>query len=800
MKISGAFPVRWMAQDGEDGTDGFSVMVTPSPVVFETNSDGTVIEGTTSDTVGLAKITAKCGSETANVTFGSIVTMLNCSSCATDSANTTSTSLGVRLSKISTSSTTVGGRTLTVPETSGYAVVTVKLSCGKLSETRDVTIPFSVNVKQVLVQQYTTEESINQSVTSVKSDVSSLTTRTSTLETNTKSISATVSSHTSSIGTLTDDVSALEVQSDLISAKTRHSSYVNILSTDSDGKEDSTNYDAALSGNTTSKHGFYLRKAITKGNTYRFHAAVFSTKGGSKISSVVLKQGNTTLATLSAFSSLNAGTTRGDVEFTASADYAKGAAMTVEVTRASTGTGDSNTVFEFALLYDLEQYMLDTGFDIFGHTFQVTADNFIVLNNAGLTSLMLDSEGNLQVRGTINNDILVVDTHNEDNYLFDCPYNINETAGVTSRSDEKFVYNTANPPDKCLDLLRLPSVTIFGGMTATGFYLPSANAPVYMSDTTKYAPTHWCRTKTKYLRNGGAQWITFADLQMLLNRTFTFINRGKGLYIGLGTWYSLEEGVPVYDVAGGLAVLLGHGEFMTLTLKLDKQYGYIWEITGSSGDAACQTVERAFAGYASDWSLPINTECTLKAYGTPSGGTTSLTPVQAKRTYQYLSGSTYTTGTLLFSRCLGGTIKFYSSGGDVFGLINRTTDENGTTITDDILRGIPITKGAKHLSIRMNQGYEKDKTTWYSFGVRLILWSVVNSAVGMWAQSPRFNIIGNSDILELDLTEIFEDWSESTQYYIAMNVETFTGDRVGLETVSPATFTLLDLGLQITEY
>lgn len=612
-------------------------------------------------------------------------------------------------------------------------------------------------------------------------------------------------SNKSSIATLTSNVSKLSVEADRISAKTRQYIGINLLATDTALKTDSTAYSAELTAKGRSYHTFYPRTTLTKTNTYRLHLALISDKGGSKITSAVLRlRGTTILATLSELSgvTLNKGVTVANVDFTPSTTIAKGeTGLQIDLTIASVATGDTITLYDCALLYDLEQYMLDTGFDIFGHTFQITADNLLVRNNAGLSTLTLDSEGNLIVRGTINNDILTIDTHNEDSYIYDCPYNIDEVHGVVSRSAENISYNKTIAPDKCLDLLRLPSVTIFSGLTpdssgTCGFLLPYAVALV--QSTGSFTPQYWIRTKTRYLRTS-SQWMTFTDLRMLVNRTFTFINNGKPLCIGLGSWYYVDsKNTIAYSVNHGEdAVMLGHGETMTVTLHLDHTYGYLWEISGSSGDFATQAVERAFAGLEYDWSLPIGTTLALKTALTPSGGT-AIDPINAPRTYQYLSSS-LTTGTLLFSRATGGSMAFASSANG-YGLIGRETDKDGNAITSAVLRGIPITLGTRHLDILLNQGYYYNTTTWRSLGLRLILWSVSGTTLKAWAQSPRFAVIGNADLLQLDLTQIIASWSETLQCYLAINIEAFTGDNIGSGTITPANFSLQDLGLQITEY
>lgn len=588
----------------------------------------------------------------------------------------------------------------------------------------------------------------------------------------------------SEVATMQASVSALEVEADKISAKTRKYNGINILAADSAGKEDSTNTSADITASGTKTLTFYLRKAVTKGNTYRFHAELASQIGGSKATYLRLRYGSSTIlaSAITSSTSLSAGVAYYNADFTATADYAAGTVLYVYLYVGTVASGDTVTLLNCALLYDLEQYMLDTGFDIFGHTFQVTADNFIVLNNEGVRNLYLDTYGNLIVRGAVNNDTLWIDANNISSYLLSCPASVGEVAA--SRSGN-IVYSGGSVTSYCLDLFRVPSVVVLANnSTYNGFLLPSASGT-----------GGFCRTKTTYLSDA-ARWLTFADMRMLVGRSFTFINQGCNIMVGLGAFYYVEDGISNYTPWGnttsgqGTAIMLKHGEFITVTMRLDANYGYIWEIEGAYTGANGTTVESLFAGSDDNWNVPDQTSLTLGTYMTPSGGT-SLTSVYASRSYSYLNGSTWTSGTLRFSRCSGGTITTGSS--STFGLVAGDTS---TALTG----GMKLRVGARTVAVKFNNGYypSTSSTTWYYIGVRLILWSVSGSACGAWAQSPRFNVDGNIDMLNLDLTEIFDDWDDSTQYYLAINVETAT-TRPNSGNVTAA-FTMEQLGLEVVEY
>lgn len=607
------------------------------------------------------------------------------------------------------------------------------------------------------------------------------------------------------VATLTSSVSELSVEADRIAAKTKAYVGVNILTTDADGLQDSTEWEgkvAAISSTAT----FYLRKGITKGCTYRFHAEVYvKAKEGASATSATgagftLKKGSVALASISALGtssgvSLAAGLTIGNADFTAAADYAAGTALTINyIFPTSTGV-EAVHVQDVALLYDMEQFMLDTGFDIFGHTFEVTADNFLVRNNSGLRTLSLDDEGNLVVRGTVNNETLVIDSRNEDSYLLDCPETISNTSGtieVVTRSGTDYAAGGQSCGDYCLDLLRCPTVVALGTLPTvgnTGFFLPMA----WGDEDDGNESVEYIRTKTKY-QSSAARWMTFEDMKAMLGRKWKLINNGKRLTVGCGTYFYRIAANGEYS-SSATALPLESGRTLTFEL-VGYNGGYKWMVEGGVDYhefATAQTIERVFASLESNWNLPVGTALHNSAYLAYTAGTANGTAA-AGRTFYSLSGSTYASGTALFSRYTGGSLATGSS--KYFALLSAST----------ATAGVPITTGASRVVIRLRGGYyadSADATTWRYLGVRVMLWrkaSSTDTALAEYAQTARLNADGNGDLLELDLEQVFTGWTETSACYLALNVEGYTGSRVGDTAADVSAITLADIEPQVLCY
>lgn len=812
-------------KDGNAGVDGVSLILTPNPVELSTDDKGMV------NADASCTITYKAGAASGAVADISIEAV----SDGISVPGTGGPSGWIKNNVVTVPSSCFGTQKVTWADADGNEqskdiargsyYVDFTCACGKVAGVQG-RILFQVAASTVWSSLVNTAEeykslrsklydeggtiALLQADIDLKADSASLTaakteltTSIGDLQTDIDDVADAVATNEGNIATLQGSVSSLEVTADKISAKTRKYNGINILSTDSAGKDDSTNSsaDATASGATTIP--FYLRKAIVSGCTYRFHAELNSIKGGSKVSSLRLRYGSSTYlaSAITASTEVSKGVTYYNIDFTATTDYAAGTTLYVYLYVGSVKAGDTLSLLNCALLYDLEQYMLDTGFDIFGHTFQVTADNFIVLNNEGVRNLFVDASGNLIVRGAVNNDTLWIDSLNSADYILECP--ISTSGGQETRSGE--MVNGGTVPAYCLDLFRAPSVIVLAGLVDSsgtkigGFLLPSA-----------YDVDAYCRTKTTYLGNG-ERWITFADLRMLVGRSFTFICQGRNVLIGLGNYYVMQDGqVSPYlwgsaDAGIGHALQLTTGQHLTVTMRLHPTYGYIWEVAGIGSSNIGSCVESLFAGNDANWNVPEDTSLTNKKYVTVSDGTTALSQINAGRTYTYLSGSDPISGTLLFSRCKGGTIRVGSA--NTYGLLASNASafppvEPKSTTTPTPTGGMKLRKGAKHVSIKLNNGYYPSATgtTYYMLGVRLILWDVSGSGCGTWAQSPRFAVDDNLDIMQLDLTAIFDDWSEDTQYYLAINVEAFTGEYVSDGYITPVSFSMENLGLEIVEY
>lgn len=149
---------------GEDGKDSFGVTLSPSTITFTADSGGNV-SGTQ-----WCDIVATCGTARATVAIGGVVSVSGLSSSSAvvkSGSGTTAARIGLVGSSVSYTEKTfntvgtggvVSSQKVKIPVTSGQAVVTVTLSYGGRTETRNVTVSFDVDVKTTFATFFATND------------------------------------------------------------------------------------------------------------------------------------------------------------------------------------------------------------------------------------------------------------------------------------------------------------------------------------------------------------------------------------------------------------------------------------------------------------------------------------------------------------------------------------------------------------------------------------------------------------------------------------------------------------------
>lgn len=225
-----SFPISYIVE-GEDGTDGLSLIVTPTHHSLSTDSEGALSEtlGLGGDTCTI--VSAYRGTTQIAVVGLTLVSSTNCSVSYTISADEGV----VALLKIGATERTIGGLTATVPIPRGSFTFTATLSDGDDTYTTgDITVTFAVDysawIGEVLDTSVQNSSELSNALVSLTNIVSSVVSSLELLcdeviaigtaagvegyddgtDVVTKTIAPSLSSASTAASTLTSEVSALQ--------------------------------------------------------------------------------------------------------------------------------------------------------------------------------------------------------------------------------------------------------------------------------------------------------------------------------------------------------------------------------------------------------------------------------------------------------------------------------------------------------------------------------------------------------------------------------------------------------------